>query len=141
MKPFLIVFSLAITSFTMSAGSAIAADLAVDVSGVVEAKGEVYAAVYNREENWLRLNFAKTKVPAAVGTVRLTFAGLPPGEYAVTVFHDVNGNGKLDINVFGIPSEPTGSSNDAPAHFGPPRYAAARFALGAEAKTIAIKLN
>ena len=35
-----------------------------------------------------------------------------PGNYAIAVFHDLNGNGKLDRNLIGLPSEPYGFSND-----------------------------
>jgi uncharacterized protein (DUF2141 family) len=29
------------------------------------------------------------------------FEGVPPGQYAVAVFHDENGNGKMDTNFIG----------------------------------------
>lgn len=55
------------------------------------------------------------------------FRGLPPGEYAIAVFHDENANNDLDQNIFGIPMEGTGASNDAYNLFGPPSYGDARF--------------
>jgi MipA family protein len=36
---------------------------------------------------------------------------LPPGDYALVVYHDENGNGRLDRNFIGIPREPLGFSN------------------------------
>lgn len=30
------------------------------------------------------------------------------GEYVISGYHDVNGNGKLDLNIMGIPKEPYG---------------------------------
>ncbi|MBX3272718.1 MAG: DUF2141 domain-containing protein [Sandaracinaceae bacterium] len=56
-----------------------------------------------------------------------TFEDVSPGEYAVAVFHDENANNDLDRNIFGIPSEGTGASNDAHNPFGPPGYDDARF--------------
>ena len=50
-----------------------------------------------------------------------------PGDYAVSVFHDENSNGKLDRNFMGMPKEGVGKSNDAAGHFGPPKYDDARF--------------
>lgn len=38
---------------------------------------------------------------------------LKPGKYAVAVYHDENGNRKLDRNFTGIPREEYGFSNDA----------------------------
>lgn len=57
--------------------------------------------------------------------------GLSPGDYALAVIHDENGNGRLDTFV-GIPREGYGFSRNAPVRFGPPRFAAARFAVSGE---------
>ena len=59
--------------------------------------------------------------------------GVTPGEYAMAVFHDENANNDLDRNIFGIPSEGTGASNDAHNAFGPPGYDDARFTYPADA--------
>lgn len=56
---------------------------------------------------------------------------LPPGDYAVKVFHDRNGNRRLDHHLLGMPTEPYGFSNDARSRFGPPRFEKARFRLQA----------
>jgi len=55
------------------------------------------------------------------------FNDVTPGEYALAAFHDENANNDLDRNIFGIPSEGTGASNDAHNMFGPPGYDDARF--------------
>ena len=66
--------------------------------------------------------------------------GVASGVYAVSVFHDENGNGKLDTGFMGIPSEGFGASNDAPEKFGPPKYADARFAVtGDQTLTVHMK--
>lgn len=58
------------------------------------------------------------------------FEDLEPGDgYAIAVFHDENANNDLDRNIFGIPSEGTGASNDAHNMFGPPGYDDARFRI------------
>ena len=65
---------------------------------------------------------------------------LPPGTYAVSVYEDLNGNHKLDHNLFGIPREPVGASNNPPARIGPPRFNECSFHVGATAQTITITL-
>lgn len=50
---------------------------------------------------------------------------LPAGVYAVGVFHDVNANNRLDTNLFGIPKEQFGFSNNVVGRFGPPSFQAA----------------
>jgi uncharacterized protein (DUF2141 family) len=54
-----------------------------------------------------------------------------PGQYAIRLFHDVNGNGELDTNPFGIPIEPFAFSNNARGRFGPAGWADAVFTVNA----------
>lgn len=61
-------------------------------------------------------------LPISDLTVSHLFTQLPAGEYAVTVMHDENKNGKLDTNLFGIPEEGIGVSNNALNMFGPPVF-------------------
>ncbi len=68
---------------------------------------------------------AKSKIEN--GQAVCMFTDIAPGEYAVSVFHDENSNGKLDRNFMGMPKEGVGASNDAAGHFGPPKYDDARF--------------
>jgi uncharacterized protein (DUF2141 family) len=77
-------------------------------------------------------------VAAKAGDTRIEFAGLAPGGYGVYVYHDENGNGKLDTGgLLRLPVEGYGFSNDAPVRFGPPAIADLRVDLspGATATT------
>ena len=67
------------------------------------------------------------------------FGNLAPGRYAVLVFQDVNGNGRLDQNFLGIPREPLGFSNRYWAK-GPPAFADAALAV-AEATPIPVAVE
>jgi len=58
---------------------------------------------------------------------------VPPGQYAVRLFHDVNGNGQFDTNPFGIPTEPFAFSNNARGRFGPATWEEAVFTVTAGA--------
>ena len=62
------------------------------------------------------------------------------GRYAAIAFHDENGNGKLDKNFLGVPTEPYGFSNDAQGFLGPPTFDAAAVALGGGNEAIRIAL-
>ncbi|MNR30585.1 hypothetical protein D3C85_1480510 [compost metagenome] len=65
---------------------------------------------------------------------------LPAGAYGMKAFHDVNGNGKMDTNPFGMPSEPFAFSNNAVGNMGPAKWDRARFEVsGATAQTIRIR--
>ena len=71
---------------------------------------------------------AQRTMPAAQASLRIE--GLPSGAYAIALFHDENRNGRLDT-MMGIPREGFGFSRNPPIRFGAPKFAAARFNVGA----------
>ena len=59
---------------------------------------------------------------------------MPPGRLALNVAHDLNGNGRLDMNAMRMPTEPFAFSNNATGMFGPPKFEAAQFEVVAGAR-------
>lgn len=90
-------------------------------------KGMAYVALYNSEGTFLKKELKGGMTDIQNQMAKLTFRDLPDGEYAISVFHDADGNGELTTNFLGIPKEKYGASNDAPARFGPPKWNDARF--------------
>ncbi len=79
---------------------------------------------------------AQAAVPVQDGKAVARFEGLAPGHYAIKSFHDINGDGAMNSNPFGMPTEPFAFSNNAPAQGGPAKWQAANFAVtGGEATT------
>ena len=76
----------------------------------------------------------------AADTATTTFE-LPAGAYGIKLFHDVDGDGKMGTNPFGMPTEPFAFSNNAPAQFGPAKWDAAKFDVAAPAATQTISLQ
>lgn len=77
---------------------------------------------------------------SASGPVVAVFENLPAGDYAVKAFHDVNGDGEMNTNPFGMPIEPYAFSNNAVGNMGPARWERARFTVSGEtAQTISIR--
>ena len=62
------------------------------------------------------------------------FEGLPSGDYALRAFHDVNGDGQMNTNPFGMPTEPFAFSNNAVGNMGPASWERARFAVSGETR-------
>ena len=82
---------------------------------------------------------ARTAISAS-GQVVATFDNLPAGDYAVKAFHDVNGDGEMNTNPFGMPTEPYAFSNNAVGNMGPARWDRAHFTVSGEtAQTISIR--
>ena len=102
--------------------------------------GSVMVALYDSEAAYNGgPAVARLAVPAD-GPVVARFDHLPAGDYAVKAFHDVNGDGQMNANPFGIPIEPYAFSNNAVGNMGPARWAAARFPVsGQTAQTISIR--
>lgn len=133
------LFALSLTALISAAS---AADLAVTVTGVRSAQGDVRIAVYDRAEGFRKEAQARARqaVPAAQGQVEARFSGLPAGRYAVIAYHDEDGNGRLNLRFGMIPIEGHGLSN-APEVAGPPRFQDAAFDLREPAGAIEVRLN
>lgn len=69
------------------------------------------------------------RLDVAAGQRTATFEGLAPGEYAIKAFHDVNGDGEMNRNPFGMPTEPYAFSNNAVGNMGPASWDRARFTV------------
>ncbi|AWX44760.1 hypothetical protein HME9304_01763 [Flagellimonas maritima] len=98
--------------------------LTVNVTNVPSEKGNINVAVYNSDATFLSFDdvFKADSEPAKRGTVIVKIDGIPSGEYAIALYHDENGNGKMDTNWLGIPKEKVAFSNAKMKTFGPPKY-------------------
>jgi uncharacterized protein (DUF2141 family) len=109
-----------------------AADLTVRVKG--PATGQVYIALYDKEETWSKridaIRFDRGTYADGYTTV---FKDLPGGTYAVSLFVDTNDNAKLDLNPAGMPLEPYGISRNARGQMGPPAFRDAAIDFGEDA--------
>ncbi len=120
--------------------AATAADLRVTVSDGPSAPATLYVALFDTPEALAADKpLASQTLPLRDGTGQLVFIGLPPGRYVLKSFADENGNGKLDTNLVGLPTERYGFSNDAKGRMGPPGFDAAAVPLDADA-SIAFRL-
>lgn len=143
MKTFLNL-ALAFLLLPFAAPLAKAADLTVTVNDVRSTNGSVMVAIYDSSTAFMRPPLAKAslKMKADRGHVTFLFHNLPPGKYAISGFHDENGNGKLDVNSLGVPTEGYGFSNDAQGSAGPPKFAQAAFDFdGKGNKVVSFSLN
>jgi uncharacterized protein (DUF2141 family) len=110
------------------------------IENVKEIKGSIRMAVYSSEETFMKKSIASKSVNVNTKTVSIIFEDIKPGEYAISTYHDVNGNAKLDSNFMGIPKEPYGFSNNARGMFGPPSYTNAKFKISGDTN-ISIKVE
>ncbi len=64
---------------------------------------------------------------------------VPYGKYAVSIYQDMNDNGKLDSGIFSIPKEPIGFGNNYKP-FGKPKFESAAIEFKATSRPQEIKL-
>ena len=135
--------SFLILLLSIAAMPALAADLSIRVAGLRSGEGEVHYGVYAEPRHFAKPQgrVAKGIVKANRNGVTIVIGGLPPGTYAVAVYHDESGNGEFDQGFFGIPLEDYGFSNGATAFLGPPPFSDAAFALRAAGSHITIRLD
>lgn len=121
--------------------SANADELIVRVDNIKEA-GEIHIAIYDNAEAFEADRGEKGGAAPGItqGTIEMVEPGsviyryeLPPGSYAIGIFHDANLNNRLDNYFFGVPREQYGFSNNARGFMGPPSFDDAAFSV--EGKT------
>jgi uncharacterized protein (DUF2141 family) len=95
--------------------------LIVELKEVRDAPGEIRASLYREPDTFRKeeIAFKVISVPARSGDRQLVFDGLPPGRFAVMVYHDENSDGRLNLRFGMFPTEGYGLSNN-PKVVGPP---------------------
>lgn len=115
-------------------------ELKVVVRNIEKQRGKVRICLTNKKSDFLKDCYLSADVKANGKEVTGLFAHVPPGKYAVAVYHDEDDNGELNTGgLFGIPTEDYGFSNNPAAYFGPPSYEKCTFDVRSDT-TITIKL-
>ena len=133
---FHLVLAAAVSATLVGAATApaFAGTLDIKVEGVRSAKGTVRAGVYDARDRLV----AHAAAAAETGRVTLKVRDLAPGAYAVKLFHDEDGNERLDFDGCGIPTEGYGFSNGVRALLGPPSFDEMRVSVDGDAETVAV---
>ncbi|OSZ72711.1 hypothetical protein CAP39_05230 [Sphingomonas sp. IBVSS1] len=105
--------------------------------------GQIMLSLYDNEAAHDRGGkpVAQAAVPVQQGQAVATFPGLAPGRYAIKAFHDIDGDGKMGMTPFGMPTEPFAFSNNAQAVGGPAPWSASNFAVDGPAAAASITIR
>ena len=115
----------------LSATMTQAASLTFTVEQVKNDQGMVYLQLFKGEDNYeAGKAYTASIIPAKAGSITVSFHDLAPGDYAVRYYHDENGDGELQTNLFGIPVEGFGFSNNARGSFGPATFEQMKVNIG-----------
>lgn len=122
--------------------TAAAADIKLRIYGGIPSTGQALVALFASEADWMKTPKAEQNTPIdGNGEAKLAFSNIKPGAYGISVIYDENADGKLDLNLIGIPTEGFGFSNDARASFGPPKWGKTRFKVTDGKTSISIRLD
>ncbi|GAB1857735.1 DUF2141 domain-containing protein [Flavobacteriaceae bacterium MHTCC 0001] len=131
--------------FILSTSLAIAQEvngnsITVSVTNLKSNDGKVFIALYDSKDTFLNKGFKAFRGQIYDNSCVVEFKNIPNGEYAVSIYHDENGNNKMDTSIFGIPKEDYGCSNNAKGFMGPPKWDDAKFTVQDKSITQNIKL-
>jgi uncharacterized protein (DUF2141 family) len=112
-------------------------NLTVTYENPGEKKGMVYVGVFT-EKNFLMNPTSAAAINLDEGQASVTIEGLEYGAYAVSIYHDANGNETLDMDEYGRPTEPWGLSGASAGMM--PMWSEAKFEVNSETKEVKIKM-
>ena len=114
----------ATSALAHQAPAATTCTLIVHIDGFRNQKGDAGLSVFNSSDGWPENNdksFQHGPHPFTETSTTIPLQ-LPPGRYALAALHDENSNHKLDRNMFSIPKEGFGFSNNPKVFLSPPSF-------------------
>ena len=135
------ILAVSVLAATLAAPLASAGTLTVALEDIKKTQGEIRIGVFDAEGYETGKAVAGANVTVDEATETVTIEGLEPGEYGLKMFHDVDGDGEMNTNPFGMPTEPYAFSNNAKGRFGPAKWDAAKFTVTAEGASQTISIN
>ena len=114
--------------------------LRVKVDGLKSDRGDVIFALYNSRETFTKHLFRSAIHRINHRRAEWVIRDLPPGDYALVLVHDKNGNHDMDRNMLGIPEEPYAFSNNVTGFVGAPGFDKAKFTVSRGMKVVTIHL-
>jgi uncharacterized protein (DUF2141 family) len=106
--------------------------ITVKVDGLKVQGGQVSAALFDEAGYKGGAPLRGKNAEVSSGSVILKFEDMPAGEYGLKMYHDVDMDGQMNTNAFGLPTEPYAFSNNAVGMMGPAKWDAAKFTVSAD---------
>ncbi len=142
MKTIAFLIVLCITNFITNAQETTndtGISITVSVPNVPGTDGDVYFGLYN-EATFMKAGPIKSESCLVKnGVASITFTNVPKGVYAISCFHDANGNNRMDFEANGMPVESYGVSNNNMS-YGPPVWTDAKFDVNNEDLNLEIRM-
>jgi uncharacterized protein (DUF2141 family) len=114
----------------------------VEITGLRNNNGYVLVSVFKEGSGFpdqAEKAVRKAKLGINNRKAAIVFNDIQPGQYAISILHDENGDQKMNTNGLGIPKEGYGFSNNVTGAFGPPSFKRASFKFNGDLSAVTIK--
>lgn len=130
------------TPFLSGLVSAQTGTIKIEIQGIESSKGILQIGLYNSLDDFpdFEKSFKGASPKPITSGVVYSFENISAGKYAIALWQDENEDKKLNKNMFGVPKEKYGFSNNVFGSFGPPDFTEASFIVE-EGKTSILIIN
>lgn len=140
------IMAIASTSIlsTQTANAGYSGNLEIKLASLKNTKGQVCLSVFSGPKGFpsggkgSNMKLSRC-VPASSGSI--TFSNLPLGNYAIAAIHDINNEGRLTTNAFGVPTGGFGFSNNPPLRFGPASFSDSQIFVSGTKTVVQIQMR
>jgi uncharacterized protein (DUF2141 family) len=134
---------LGLVGFAPAAVAQSSGRITIAVSGLRSGEGVVRCGLYDTADKFRKPGQEMRGVVARPDGQRAAcvFNGIPPGSYAVAVFHAEKNETQLEYGMFGKPKQGYGFSRNPSSTFGPPDFNAAAFNYAGGNQTLPVTLQ
>jgi len=118
----LVIFLLSIFSTFSTPGNG---EIKLIIKDTKSNTGVIRVLVFNQADGFPeepKMAFKALSIPVKNFAAETLIKGLPAGTYAVSIFHDEDGDGVFKKNSVGLPIDSYGFSNNPTLFFGPPSF-------------------
>jgi uncharacterized protein (DUF2141 family) len=119
-------------------------DLTLNILNIKANKGIIQVLIFKSSDGFpeeVNKAVKSLSIPVKNFSATVVIQDLSPGNYAVSLFHDEDGDGKLKKNSVGLPIEKYGFSNNPTLFFGPPSFSKCAFKVNSSPVLIEISLK
>ena len=107
----MMLFATLYSLYPQAADGEVLCDTEIVVTGIKEKSGTIVISIHDSAESFHKHIPYRSVELTVTGDKAAYHIRLKAGDYVFCVYHDVNGDGKLNTNAIGIPKEPFGFSN------------------------------